>query len=148
MHVLTGPNSLFPAWHLILYTLAALFGAANYILLQNTMQLVNDNCVLYPRELEFHVIARPNFTDEVETNINYTMIGDGSSLENESIQSTDGESAQKNVTKREIPDSETIEGIETTMDAVNVTVITGECHKVGYAILISAREYKWNCVEK
>ncbi|KAL0869261.1 hypothetical protein ABMA27_007529 [Loxostege sticticalis] len=113
------------AWHLILYTLAALFGAANYILLQNTMQLVNDNCVLYPRELEFHVIARPNFTDEVETNINYTMIGDGSSLENESIQSTVGESAQKNVTKREIPDSETIEGIETTMDAVNVTVITG-----------------------
>lgn len=94
------------------------------------MQLVNENCVLYPRELEFHVISRPNYTDMVETNVNYTMDefeSPSASQENDSAQvtTTDGKSSQKSVTKREIHDSETMDGLETTMDVMNVTVITG-----------------------
>lgn len=49
----------FPAWHLILYALAGIFGILNYVFLHNTMQLVDDNCVLFPRELAFHSIELP-----------------------------------------------------------------------------------------
>ncbi|XP_063831415.1 uncharacterized protein LOC135080653 [Ostrinia nubilalis] len=112
-------------WHIILYVLAAIFGAANYILLHKTMELVNDHCVLYPRKLEFHVVPRSNYTDEVETNVNYTMVDEVQNGLEDDVTSTDGKSMEKSVTKREIPDNETMDSLETTMDAMNVTVVTG-----------------------
>ncbi|XP_032521525.2 uncharacterized protein LOC116773214 [Danaus plexippus] len=51
--------NVWKAWHLILYALAAVFGILNYVFLQNTMQLVDNNCVLYPRQLAFTVIELP-----------------------------------------------------------------------------------------
>lgn len=45
--------------HLILYAFAAIFGIVNFVFLQNTMQLVDDNCVLFPRKLEFHWVDLP-----------------------------------------------------------------------------------------
>lgn len=46
----------FSACHLILYVFAAVFGIANYVFLQQAMELVNHNCLLFPRELEFHTV--------------------------------------------------------------------------------------------
>ncbi|XP_072930025.1 uncharacterized protein [Epargyreus clarus] len=50
------------AWHLVMYAFAGVFGILNYIFLQNAMQLVDNNCVLYPRELAFRTIDLPNAT--------------------------------------------------------------------------------------
>ncbi|XP_004921838.1 uncharacterized protein LOC101745117 [Bombyx mori] len=44
------------AWHLVLYICAAIFGVVNYVFLQHTMKLIDNNCVLYPRQLEFREI--------------------------------------------------------------------------------------------
>ncbi|XP_021196104.3 uncharacterized protein LOC110380437 [Helicoverpa armigera] len=55
--------SVWKAWHLILYVCAAVFGITNYVFLQNTMQLVDGNCVLYPRQLEFRVVELPEAAD-------------------------------------------------------------------------------------
>lgn len=35
----------------------------NYTFLHNTKDLVDDNCVFYPRKLEFHWVQRTNYTD-------------------------------------------------------------------------------------
>ncbi|CAH0728281.1 unnamed protein product, partial [Brenthis ino] len=59
------------AWHLILYALAGIFGILNYVFLHNTMQLVDNNCVLYPRELEFHFIDLPE-PSSLNVTQNYT----------------------------------------------------------------------------
>lgn len=48
--------NVWKAWHIILYVCAAVFGITNYVFLQNTMQLVDNNCVLFPRKLEFHTV--------------------------------------------------------------------------------------------
>ncbi|PZC73624.1 hypothetical protein B5X24_HaOG209041 [Helicoverpa armigera] len=55
--------SVWKAWHLILYVCAAVFGITNYVFLQNTMQLVDGNCVLFPRQLEFRVVELPEAAD-------------------------------------------------------------------------------------
>lgn len=55
--------SVWKAWHLVLYVCAAVFGITNYVFLQNTMQLVDGNCVLYPRQLEFRVVELPEAAD-------------------------------------------------------------------------------------
>ncbi|CAH4031796.1 unnamed protein product [Pieris brassicae] len=47
------------AWHLIIYALAASFAIMNYVFLQNTMQLVDNNCVLFPRQLSFKTVDVP-----------------------------------------------------------------------------------------
>ncbi|CAK1583472.1 unnamed protein product [Parnassius mnemosyne] len=56
------------AWHLILFSAAGIFGILNYVFLQNTMQLVEYNCVLMPRKLEFRTFELPNNTADVDNN--------------------------------------------------------------------------------
>ncbi|CAK1552281.1 unnamed protein product [Leptosia nina] len=46
-------------WHLIIFALAGGFGILNYVFLQNTMDLVDNNCVLFPRQLSFKMIDVP-----------------------------------------------------------------------------------------
>lgn len=48
--------SVWKACHLILYVCAAVFGITNYVFLHKAMQLAGDNCLLYPRQLEFHTV--------------------------------------------------------------------------------------------
>ncbi|CAH2045667.1 unnamed protein product, partial [Iphiclides podalirius] len=50
------------AWHLVLYSVAGVFGILNYVFLHNTMQLIDGNCVLTPRELAFRAFELPNNT--------------------------------------------------------------------------------------
>lgn len=47
---------IWKVWHIILYVCAAVFGIMNYVFLRNTMELIDDNCILYPRQLEFRYI--------------------------------------------------------------------------------------------
>ncbi|XP_023935930.1 uncharacterized protein LOC112044343 [Bicyclus anynana] len=56
--------NVWKAWHLILYAMAGIFGIMNYVFLRNTMELVDNHCVLFPRELAFRSIELP-----VPTNI-------------------------------------------------------------------------------
>ncbi|XP_046971518.1 uncharacterized protein LOC124538483 [Vanessa cardui] len=65
--------NVWKAWHLILYALAAIFGILNYVFLRNTMQLVDNNCVLYPRELAFRYIDLPD-VPETYSLVNLTSI--------------------------------------------------------------------------
>ncbi|XP_050672046.1 uncharacterized protein LOC126970260 [Leptidea sinapis] len=55
------------AWHLIIFALAAIFGVLNYLLLLNTMQLVDNHCVLFPRELAFKTIDVPTLAASTNT---------------------------------------------------------------------------------
>lgn len=52
--------------HLVMYTLAAVFGIVNFVVIQNTMYLVDDNCVLFPRQLEFHIVELPISLDGLD----------------------------------------------------------------------------------
>ncbi|XP_050354194.1 uncharacterized protein LOC126775989 [Nymphalis io] len=65
--------NVWKAWHLILYALAAIFGILNYVFLRNTMQLVDNNCVLYPRELAFRFIDLPD-VPETYSSVNLTSV--------------------------------------------------------------------------
>lgn len=101
------------------------------------MQLVDNNCVLYPRLLEFRVIPRPNST-LLETNINYTldeyepMSNNNRSSVKESVETTaqyavsNEKMTEKSVTKRETGDNETMDTYETAIELANVTVVTGK----------------------
>ncbi|KAM3962520.1 uncharacterized protein ACR2FA_003426 [Aphomia sociella] len=121
------------AWHLILYSCAAVFGIVNFVFLQNTMQLVDHNCVLYPRLLEFHMVLRHNST-RLNEDANYTSIVDEDSMingNNETVAQTTeavldrNVTDAKNLTKREAQFNETIDEFETTIEVNNVTVVTG-----------------------
>ncbi|KAJ8724037.1 hypothetical protein PYW07_008017 [Mythimna separata] len=82
--------NVWKACHLILYVLAAAFGIANYVFLQNAMQLVGDNCLLYPRQLEFHTVElletenyneihdfTKNVTDDAQGNVTVPIEEEG-----------------------------------------------------------------------
>ncbi|XP_038206555.1 uncharacterized protein LOC119828469 [Zerene cesonia] len=62
--------NVWKAWHLILYALAAVFGILNYVFLQNAMELVDNNCVLFPRQLAFRMIDTPTFVDNKSSLLN------------------------------------------------------------------------------
>lgn len=97
------------------------------------MELVDNNCVLYPRVLEFRVIPRPNST-VLETNVNYTLEEPAKDSSNQSSvvdtatiaqDTVYGKTTERNVVKREIPDNRTMDTFD-TMEETNVTVITGK----------------------
>ncbi|XP_047034008.1 uncharacterized protein LOC124640337 [Helicoverpa zea] len=96
--------SVWKAWHLILYVCAAVFGITNYVFLQNTMQLVDGNCVLYPRQLEFRVVELPeaanpqNYNEYHDLTKNATDDAQG----NGPVQNDDSGKV-----KRETPDNDT-----------------------------------------
>ncbi|CAH2250887.1 jg10243 [Pararge aegeria aegeria] len=72
--------NVWKAWHLILYALAGIFGILNYVFLQNTMQLVDNNCVLFPRELAFRSIELTVLTNT--SSINDTVLVNSDTTEN------------------------------------------------------------------
>uniref|UniRef100_A0A1E1W2A8 Uncharacterized protein n=1 Tax=Pectinophora gossypiella TaxID=13191 RepID=A0A1E1W2A8_PECGO len=55
-------------WHTTLYVLAAIFGILNYSFLFETEQLVDNQCLFYPRQLAFHWVALTNDTDVTNGN--------------------------------------------------------------------------------
>lgn len=85
--------SFFSAWHLIIYAFAAGFGIINYVLLQSTMQLVDNNCILFPRRLSFKMVDVQienvlnqigNYTNAQEpVQMNTTDFNDGKTSEND-----------------------------------------------------------------
>ncbi|CAH0690065.1 unnamed protein product [Spodoptera exigua] len=91
--------SVWKAWHIILYVCAAIFGITNYVFLQNTMQLVDNNCVLFPRKLEFHTVElRAQNFSEIHDFKNVTDDAQG----NSTVLPSDSEKV-----KRETADNET-----------------------------------------
>ncbi|XP_075982910.1 uncharacterized protein LOC142981111 [Anticarsia gemmatalis] len=103
------------AWHLILYVLAAVFGILNYVFLQNTMDLVDNNCVLFPRELAFHYVELPEAQNILDFN---------GTREFKNV--TDDAQPFGNVTmdkvKREAKDNETADANEVSTVEANVTI--------------------------
>ncbi|XP_041969132.1 uncharacterized protein LOC121725982 [Aricia agestis] len=77
------------AWHLIFYAAAGIFGIVNYVFLQNAMAMVGDNCVLFPRELAFRVLAD-------NSSIVTTLAPTTAQLDNETVAQT---AVPDNVTK-------------------------------------------------
>lgn len=63
-------NDILSGWHITLYILAAVFGILNYSFFTSTEQLFDNNCVLFPRKLVFHIVKLPNatFTNATITN--------------------------------------------------------------------------------
>lgn len=59
------------AWHIIIYTLAAVFGILNYVFLHNTMSIVDDRCVLGAPQIVLSqvLVYKPNLTAN-ETAVN------------------------------------------------------------------------------
>ncbi|CAG9789153.1 unnamed protein product [Diatraea saccharalis] len=121
-------------WHLILFSLAAIFGVVNYVLLQNAMQLVDNNCVLFPRLLDFHMVDQTNANTTIilEFMNNYEDISKENSHKNLAPNETVAQetlhdnSTEKLLSKREtIVDNETMESFETTIEIGNVTIVTG-----------------------
>ncbi|XP_059053366.1 uncharacterized protein LOC131847736 [Achroia grisella] len=121
------------AWHLILYSCAAVFGILNYVFLQNTMQLVNNSCVIYPRLLEFHMVPRDNLTTmKVETS-NHTS--NMSAAEQETTITTIAQPSEtvhelntsnaKIITKTEAQIIENADELETMIEVNNVTIVIG-----------------------
>lgn len=122
------------AWHLILYTCAAVFGILNYVFLQNTMQLVDHNCVIYPRLLEFHMVPRHNITvikDDPSNNTTNVPAAEETTMEPTKIIAQTTETVRDNVTdaktitKREAQYTETTDEFETSVEVDNITVIIG-----------------------
>ncbi|XP_013139222.1 PREDICTED: uncharacterized protein LOC106103856 [Papilio polytes] len=115
------------AWHLVLYSVAGIFGILNYVFLQETMQLVDNNCVLRPRELAFRMVELPNNTAEDAYNfkdqsskhkVDANIVTDGSD-------STSNDETNKN--KRQAMDIVDHPEVEEE----NVTMLTGnETHRL------------------
>lgn len=97
------------AWHLTLYTLAGIFGILNYVFLQNTMQLIGNNCVLYPRELEFHMIDLRDIPEYRTANLTQAFI------KSEDVRKPDAQnsSVQNNKYADEVKDEKVIRELVT-----------------------------------
>ncbi|KAG6460494.1 uncharacterized protein LOC115450208 [Manduca sexta] len=67
-------------WHLLLFAFAAVFGIANYVFLQNAMELVDNNCILFPRELEFRMVDLSEFQFQMNE-LNETTLNGGNITE-------------------------------------------------------------------
>ncbi|RVE55280.1 hypothetical protein evm_000178 [Chilo suppressalis] len=124
-------------WHLILFSFAAILGVANYVLLHNAMQLVDDNCVLFPRVLEFHMVEQTNenitfmldymkpFEDTPKENSINNDITPNETIAQESVPENNM-TTEKTVSKREVTiDNGTMDDFETTVEIQNVTIVTG-----------------------
>lgn len=68
-------------WHITLYVFAAICGILNYSFFQNTVQLFDENCILFPRKLDFHIIRLPNATEYAHVNDNNTMLTNVSDIQ-------------------------------------------------------------------
>ncbi|XP_068619074.1 uncharacterized protein [Battus philenor] len=131
------------AWHLILYSVAGIFGILNYVFLQKTMQLVDDNCVLTPRELAFRTFELPNNTVEIdyhkinatyynsrEPPISHKPIANGIEIGNKMNDSVQADNRANEIieSKRQVADNDNRPYV---MDEENVTVLSGnETHRL------------------
>ncbi|KPI92418.1 hypothetical protein RR46_13639 [Papilio xuthus] len=116
-------------WHLVLYSVAGIFGILNYVFLQETMQLVDNNCMLKPRELAFRMVELPNNTAEEiayskdpssKHKVDINIVTDG----------TDSASNDNETNKNKRQVTETVDHPE-VVDEENVTMLTGnETHRL------------------
>ncbi|KAL4703270.1 hypothetical protein ACJJTC_009245 [Scirpophaga incertulas] len=111
-------------WHLILYGMAAIFGIANYILLQSAMQLVDNHCILYPRNLSFHMVPRSEIHVATHLSDNESYFKE---VKNDAVAEAAANST-KALEKREVAENITadaIDDVEITDDIQNTTILTG-----------------------
>ncbi|XP_026314968.1 uncharacterized protein LOC113226532 isoform X1 [Hyposmocoma kahamanoa] len=129
---------LWKAWHAIIYFLAATLGIMNYTFLQNTKDLVDDNCVFYPRKLEFHWVQRTNYTDvETTDQLNLTDVTGNDTIKSITNASTKNEDNIGNInlndnkysTDDKTTDFNTKAVSNSTEDAQNVTARDDEGDK-------------------
>lgn len=104
----------------------------NYTFLQNTKDLVDDNCVFYPRKLEFHWVQRTNYTDvETTDQLNLTDVTGNDTIKNITNASTKNEDNIGSInlndnrysTDDKTTDFNTKAVSNSTEDAQNVTAI-------------------------
>lgn len=100
----------------------------NYTFLQNTKVLINNNCVFFPRTLEFHWVQRTNYTEIKTTDLpDLTGIARNDTIHNipdASIKKQDdtGSTHLKDSTDNKTAISDTKTEANATVDAQNVTV--------------------------
>ncbi|XP_053613523.1 uncharacterized protein LOC128677017 isoform X2 [Plodia interpunctella] len=112
------------AWHLILYICAAVSGIANYTLLHKSQELVNYNCIFFPRTLEFHLVEHVDYVQVIDPND-----ADNTAQINSTVAAPYNFDAQK--TKRETASNETSKESETSEEIYNRTIMTGNVtHRV------------------
>ncbi|CAH0594129.1 unnamed protein product [Chrysodeixis includens] len=118
--------SVWKACHLILYVFAAIFGIANYVFLQQAMELVNHNCVLFPRELEFHTVELIEVAEQNEVQeVNRNVTDDAQDMERSG---SDQESVKE---KREANVNGTLDYNETATDGnVTMTIFGNKTHRL------------------
>ncbi|XP_013192224.2 uncharacterized protein LOC106136278 [Amyelois transitella] len=110
------------AWHMILYILAAIFGLVNYTLLHKSMELVSDNCILFPRVLEFHMVEYVDVSQVIEPNM------EGQDAQKNATITVQNNSTDGKITKRE---TETSKEFESSEGKYNGTIMTGNVtHRV------------------
>ncbi|XP_026489667.1 uncharacterized protein LOC113396096 [Vanessa tameamea] len=117
--------NVWKAWHLILYALAAIFGILNYVFLRNTMQLVDNNCVLYPRELAFRFIDLPDVPETYSSVNSTSIINDLNYTKNEEIRNAQNLPVQvENVTKIQSVEEKNVTNMNNTVrnDTESVTI--------------------------
>lgn len=90
-------------WHVTLFILTGVFGLLNYTFFQYTANIFDDNCVLFPRKLEFRLIELPDVT----------LI---SNNENENINSKNYVINDENEVKNATDNIKTEEGMNITED--------------------------------
>ncbi|XP_014372227.2 uncharacterized protein LOC106721705 [Papilio machaon] len=116
------------AWHLVLYSVAGIFGILNFVFLQETMQLVDNNCVLRPREFAFRMVELPNNTAE---DVTYNFKDPSSKHKVDIV--TDGSysasnDSETNKNKRQV--LETVDHSDVVVEE-NITMLTGnETHRL------------------
>ncbi|CAB3248880.1 unnamed protein product [Arctia plantaginis] len=110
------------ACHLIVYVFAAVFGVMNYVFIQKTMDLVDYNCVLFPRKLEFHYIKLPDAQDIEDFNENHYFRNETEDAQSEVFTTT--VSAEQGKVKRQTVDNETLDVNEVSAMVENVTEVT------------------------
>ncbi|XP_047537229.1 uncharacterized protein LOC125071170 [Vanessa atalanta] len=108
--------NVWKAWHLILYALAAIFGILNYVFLRNTMQLVDNNCVLYPRELAFRFIDLPDVPETYSSVNSTSIINDSNYTKNEEIRNAQNLPVQvENVTRIQSVEEKNVTNMNNTV---------------------------------
>ncbi|XP_045776649.1 uncharacterized protein LOC123875043 [Maniola jurtina] len=144
--------NVWKAWHLILYALAAIFGILNYVFLHNTMQLVDNNCVLFPRELAFRSIELPAPANI--SSIEDTVLANSTTTENPvkdddddaqnipalvASETTNGEEKNATITKRDVTNSNNTRQNDTDTSSNENDVIVLSANETHRLVLDTSR---------
>ncbi|CAG4986457.1 unnamed protein product [Colias eurytheme] len=123
--------NVWKAWHLILYALAAVFGILNYVFLQNAMEMVDNNCVLFPRQLAFRIIDATTFVENKSSSLNDSnkIANNNAQLEPvhfDNITEENTENVKRDTSQLNETESNKNESTSTSVDIGDITLTADE----------------------